>query len=711
MRFVLSLLVLSLPLALAAKRPVTLNDVLASRESAAVSPIWAPDGKSFLYEKHDSVYRFRIGSEKASLWFDKAALASSKDESPSSSPFDWQNRRVSHDDLQWSPNSKQVLVSAAGSVYLVHGNGKKERLSIQGTAENPALSPDGKLLVFRAQHNLYLFDLASKKARQLTHDGSETLRNGELDWVYPEELDLGTAVWWSPDSRQIAYLQFDIAHEFIYPQADLLKEHAIAEPERYPQAGTPNANVRLGVASAEGGPTVWMQLPVNADTLLARVAWLPDSSRVATQLMPRIQNSLDLFFSDPKTGASKPIIHEASKTWVNIADNLLFLSGKSEFFWTSERSGFRHVYRYATNGELLGQVTSGEWEVKSIAGMNQGSQTLYYTASEDSPLETHLYSVPFSGGARTRITALGFDHKIGMDPAGTYFVDEASSLSVPPETVLRDSSGKTLSTLVERNTSAEQELELSKPEIVQVTAEDGTVLYGRLLKPLAFQSGHKYPVIVRVYGGPTAQAVRNDWPGIGMDQLLAANGYVVWQLDNRGSAGRGHVFEDAVYRKLGGVEVTDQRKGVQHLVEMGIADPERIGVTGWSYGGYMTLRCLLLAGDMFKAGVAGAPVTDWRNYDTIYTERYMGLPSQNKSGYAQASNVAAAGNLQGKLLIQHNLEDDNVLFQNTMQFINALDQHGRPYLMQLYGQKTHGVTGDQRRLLYQSALDFFARNL
>ena len=706
------LLCLSCCLLRAEKRPVTVDDVVQNPPHSEIEPIWSPNGSSFAYSEGGRVHVYRIDERKDKIWFEMDKLDKAAVPPKIAAQFNWQNRRVTEHELQWFPDGKDLLTSAKGDLFVVHANGKFDQITkTEASEQDPKLSPDGKQVLYRTNGNLYLLDLKSKEQRQLTTDGTPTLLNGQLDWVYPEELDLGTASWWSPDSKQIAFLQFDVSAEFVYPQIDLVSVRAISEPERYPQAGTPNARVRLGVVSAGGGPVRWMQVGNSPDVLLARVAWLPDSSRVALETLPRVQNELSLLFCDPASGSITTVIHEKSTDFINLVDNLWFLKSRPEFLWTSERSGFRHIYRYSNKGELLGQLTSGDWEVSTVTGIYENKGKVYYTSSEASPLETQLYSVSFNGGARTCITKSGFDHSIHSNAEGSYFVDTFSSAMRPPESVLLSSSGEQVATLKSADRSMEEKVTLQPAEILQVKAPDGVTLYARLIKPVGFTAGTKYPAIVSVYGGPGVQVIRNRWTGVDLNQLFAARGYVVWQLDNRGSRGRGHAFESPIFHDLGRQEVADQRLGVQRLIETGFVDPNRIGITGWSYGGYMTIHSMLFAPDVFKVGVAGAPVTDWHNYDTIYTERYMGLPEQNAAAYDSSSNVKNAGKLAGKLLILHNMEDDNVLFQNSVQMAKALEEADRSYFMQIYPQKTHGVTGPPRKALYEAMVSYFDANL
>ncbi|HEY3939482.1 MAG TPA: DPP IV N-terminal domain-containing protein [Bryobacteraceae bacterium] len=695
------------------KKPITLDDVVAQTHARGISPIWSPDGRTFAYEEKGRVYRYDVAERKAKEWFQSSALEKLAVHPAAGNDAAWQNRRVGSESLQWFPDGKEMLAAEGGDLFIVRANGKPEQITkTEVNEEDPKLSPDGKQVLYRWKSNLYVIDLKTRQPRQLTTDGTPTLLNGQLDWVYPEELEIHTATWWSPDSKRIAYFQFDVSREFMYPQTDLLGERAASEPERYPQAGTANALVKLGVLSLEDGATHWMDLGETSNTLLARVDWLPDSSRIAVERLNRVQDQLDLLFCNPASGAVHEVLHEASKTWINMEDNLFLLKSRPEFLWTSEHdNGFRHIYRYSDKGELLSQLTSGDWEVKSITAIDEGRERVYFMSSEASPLESQLYRVGFNGGARTRLTSEAGVHTVNANDGGSEFIDRFSSANRPPETVLRNASGEQVAVLQPADTKPLEEYDLLPSEIQKITTEDGTVLYGRLIKPAAFRQGVKYPLIVAVYGGPGVQAVRDEWQGIDWNQALAHRGYVVWQMDNRGSNGRGHRFEEPIFREMGTQEVADQRLGVEHVVELGFVDPERIGITGWSYGGYMTIHSMLRAPDLFKVGVAGAPVTDWHNYDTIYTERYMDLPAHNAAHYNVSSNVQNAAKLRGRLLIVHNFEDDNVLFQNTMQMANALERANKIFFMQIYPEKTHGVTGPIRKTLLEEMTTFFDENL
>jgi dipeptidyl-peptidase-4 len=692
----------------AEKRPITVHDLVAGEGNVTVpEPIWRPDGNAFAYEENGEIWLYDIPSRHASAW-----LKLPEGRTPRS-PFQWQNRRVDKAGPQWFPDNKRLLVPAPDALEIAELGRSTPVATFQGIdADNvPALSPDGTAVLFRRGGNLYVLTLASRKIVRLTFDATSEVRNGQLDWVYPEELDLGKAFWWAPDSKRIVYMQFDVSQEFVYPHADLLVTRAIFEPQRYPQSGTPNAIVRVGVVSRDGGKTDWLSLSAKPDDLIARVLWLPGSKEVAVEKLNRVQNRLDLVIADAAGGAARVILTEHDKTWININNDLRFLTKQPAFLWSSERSGFRHLYLYSLRGKQIRQLTSGDWQVNGVSAVDEEHGFVYYTSAETSPIEDQLYRARLDGGDRQRVSASAGMHAISMEPGARYYQDAFSNLTTPPEVTLHAADGSTVATIKAADRAVLDRLNLLPVEIVKLTAGDGTLLYARLIKPANFNPTKKYPAIVFVYGGPQAQSVHNVWNGVSWEQILANKGFVIWQVDNRGSFGRGHAFESPVYHELGKIELSDQRAGVEKLLSMGYVDRDRIGIYGWSYGGYMTIYSLLHAPDLFRVGVAGAPVTDWHNYDTIYTERYMGLPSKNPEGYEKSSNVRAAANLNGKLLIVCNFEDDNVLFQNTMQMMTALHHANKEFEFMLYPQKTHGVSGDLREGMYRQMTDFFVNNL
>jgi dipeptidyl-peptidase 4 len=701
----------------AQKKPITLETVMqfdrsGARGAGSGSPVWAPDGKHFAYIRGGQVMLYDVAArhERELLLLDpleKASIAP-----PESQRFDWQNRRVSESSFQWSESGKELLLSVRGDLFLFSlDSGKWDQLTATSEPEHdPKLSPDGARVAFRRGHDLYTLDLASRQVTRLTEDGSATLLNGELDWVYPEELDLGTAYWWSPDSKHIAYLQLDVAREMVYPQVALTGLRAVLEPERYPQAGTANADVHIGVIPAGGGNTRWMELGETRGYLIARVYWAPDSSKLAIERFTRVQNQLDLMLADASSGNAKSILHESDPYWINHNDLFHFLSD-GQFIWGSERDGFQHLYLYGQDGKLRKRLTEGNWEVTKLAGVNESRQTLYFESSEGSPLERQLYSIKLSGKDRKRISQGAGTHAISMSPTTEYYLDTFSNIAEPPSRTLHTTDGAEWSVYRPADRRLTDDYEVLPTEMVAFKGSDGTLFYARMIKPAKFHAGEKYPAVVMVYGGPGAQSVRNSWSGATWDQVLAQRGFVIWQMDNRGSKGRGHAFEAPIYHRMGKVELADQLEGIHYLEGQGFVDPARIGIYGWSYGGYMTLYSLLNAPDVFRAGIAGAPVTSWRNYDTIYTERYLGLPSENAEGYRAGSAVEYAEKLKAKLLMVHNIEDDNVLFQNSMQMAEAFEKSGKLFDMVVYPQKSHGVTGELRKQLLEKTTDFFEKTL
>ena len=711
-RLVLSLCVVTLSL-FAQKKPITIDAVLqqgSAREAPKVE--WSPDGKHFAYFEGDQVRLYDVAAKSEKTLLSLGPIEKAAVPVPEAARFDWQNRRVSEDSLEWSHSGRELLLSVRGDLfYYSLDHGTWEQLTATPEAErDPKLSPDSSRVAFRRGSDLYTLDIATLQVSRLTDDGSATLLNGEVDWVYPEELDLSTAYWWSPDSTHIAYMQFDIAHEMVYPQVSLTGLRAVSEPERYPQAGTPNADVHVGVVPASGGATHWMDLGEPRGFLIARVHWTPDSTRLAIERLNRIQNHLDLLLADAGSGTSRAILSESDPYWINHNDLFRFV-GKDEFLWGSERDGFRHLYLYSLEGQQRKRLTEGDWEVTNVAGVDESHQKVYFLSTEASPLDRELYSIKLNGKDRSKISRQSGTHEISMGPTAEYYLDTFSSLTDSPRSDLYTAAGEEWAEFRAPKHTLSDEYAIQPAEGVQIKAQDGKALYGRLIKPANFRAGEKYPAVVMVYGGPGAQEVVNAWQGADWDQVLAARGFVIWHLDNRGSAGRGHAFETPLYRRFGKTELADQLEGVRYLLAQGFVDPARVGIYGWSYGGFMTLYSLFNAPDVFRAGIAGAPVTNWRNYDTIYTERYLGLPSENAEGYRASSPLDYAAKLKAKLLIAHNFEDDNVLFQNTVQITDALERAGKLFDMAVYTGKSHGVTGPVRKQMLETFTDFFEKHL
>jgi len=707
------LTLLSIPV-FAAKKPVTIDALMTAgaRRGGGEGPIvWSPNGSEFITNKAGTLVLYNVSSGKTRNVIAMSKLESAAEQTPPPAVFDWTNRRVDESDTQWFADAKHLLIGASGDLFVVDVNkGSFEQLTHTADLErDPKLSPDNQYVSFRRGSNLFTLSLASKKITQLTANGSDTLLNGQLDWVYPEELDLGTAHWWSPDSRSIAYLQFDIAHEPVFPQVFLLKQHGLLEPERYPKAGDPNAEVRLGVVPAEGGETRWMDLGEPRNNLFARVTWLPLSKELAIERLPRIQNKLGLLIANIQTCNARTVIHEEDPKWINVKDEPHFL-GDGRFVWSSERDGFRHLYLFDKDGHLEKQLTSGDWEVENWH-VDESHSRIIYTSTEASPIQRQVYAINLDGSGKQRLSREDGTHAVSIAPNAAYYMDRFSSLSAPPRSTLYNIDGTELRVYRKPDTTDSDEYDILPTEIVTVKANDGTPLYARIIKPAGFTPAKKYPAVVMVYGGPGVQSIHDAWQGLSWDQVLAHKGFVIWQLDNHGSSGRGHKFESVIYHGTGAHELQDQKTGIEYLIGKGFVDPARIGLYGWSYGGYMTTYTVTNAPGLIKAAIAGAPVTNWHNYDSIYTERYMGLPEDNPEGYRISSPQTKAGDLQSKLLIVHNIEDDNVHFANTMQMADALEKSGKQFYMLVYPQKSHGVSGPARRHLLNETTAFFEANL
>ncbi|MBI3669827.1 MAG: DPP IV N-terminal domain-containing protein [Acidobacteria bacterium] len=629
--------------------------------------------------------------------------------------------RVTPQRYFWAPGGDALLFVSSGDLYwfdLTKKTAKKLTGAAQGKTKaevtDPKISPDGRWVSFVRNYDLWVVNTATGQEKQLTQSGREELMNGQLDWVYPEELDIRTAYWWAPDSSHIAYLQMDERPVTKYPLVNLLSYTGETQMMRYPKAGDANPVVRVGVVPVTGGKTRWMDTGRETNIYIARVTWLRDGKRLAIQRMNRPQNKLELLFADVADGSTRVILSEEDKFWINLHDDLYFFADGRRFLWSSERDGFRHLYLYELSGKLLKQLTRGNWQVTGLAAVDEKRRAVYFMAAEKSPLERHLYRVSLDDGALGRVSREDGTHTVSIAPDYEHYVDTYSDAMTPPRQNLMRSDGF-LQAVISENKVAELETYGLQPvEFFTVPGADGTPLYAMMIKPPGFDASRKYPVIVHLYGGPHGQVVRNAWGSANFlwHQMMAQKGYVIFALDNRGMAARGHAFETVLYRRMGQEELADQVAGVNFLKSKPWVDGARIGIWGWSYGGYMTCIAMLNAADVFKVGFAGAPVTDWRQYDTIYTERYMGLPKENEEGYKQSSPVTHAAKLKGKLLIAFGTGDDNVHFANTVGLSEQFIKAGRYVEYQMYPGRGHGISDRPARIhLFNRVTQFFLDNL
>ncbi len=558
-----------------------------------------------------------------------------------------------------------------------------------------SLSPDGGTAVFRQDHDLYALDTATGARTRLTGDGSAVVLNGELDWVYQEEIygrGNWRAYWWSPDGAQIAFLQLDTTEVPVYPLVDELPRRPTVHELRYPKAGDPNARVRLGVVAVYGGPVVWADLGAydGRDILIVNVAWSPDG-RVVFQVQDREQRWLELNTADPATGAVARLLREETPAWTTVYGPPRWLADGS-FLWRAAPDGWPHLYRHAADGRRIARLTSGAWEVRELHVVDEAGGWVYVTGTADSPVEEHVYRVPLAGGAPERLTAPGYYHEASFSAEGAYFFDRYSNLTTPPRLDLRAADGALVRALSAAPTDPLADVAHRTPQLVRVPTPRGYALNATLLLPPRVPPGKRCPVVVLVYGGPHMPSVSNRWEGHGylFKQLLAAQGWIVWEVDPYSAGGEGEVSAWACYKQLGVTETADLEDSLRWLAGHAPADLERVAILGHSYGGYLTAYALTHS-RMFKVGLAAAALTDWRNYDTVYAERYLQTPEHNPEGYNVSSVVEAAGDLHGRLLLVHGTEDDNVHFQNLEQLVRALQRAGKVFDLMVYPANDHGL--------------------
>ncbi|MGC9394432.1 MAG: S9 family peptidase [Anaerolineae bacterium] len=624
----------------------------------------------------------------------------------------------------------RVLVPLKGGIYVQDDDGADDAADSAGEAPlhclvsadgapalDPQFSPDGNAIAYVKDAELYVVSVEGGDPVQVTEGARGTGRtHGLAEYIAQEEMGRSHGFWWSPDSRSLAFTEVDETHIPIYRivhQGQERTGEGAQEDHRYPFAGQANAKVRLGVVPVSGGAPVWMDLGSDDDIYLARVQWQPDG-RLIAQIENREQTELRLLRFDPQTGTGQTLLTETSDVWINLHD--LFRSLEDgRFVWASERTGFRHLYLYAEDGKLIRQLTDGAWMVDTLAGIDEKRGCIYFTATLAHPTEQHLYVVPLEGGAPRRLSREPGMHAVTLDHARRRFIDVHSAPETPPTVTLRSlEDGALLRTIYDTPDPRVAALDLPAPQIVAFQNCNGDTLYGALYFPPAEYGPGPYPVIVSVYGGPHAQRVTRNW-AVTADmraQYLSSLGFLVFKVDNRGSARRGLAFEGALKHNMGDLEVQDQVDGVKWLVGHGLADPARVGIYGWSYGGYMAAMALARAPETFKVAVAGAPVSHWDGYDTHYTERYMGTPQSNPEGYATGSVMAHVDKMQGKLLLVHGLIDENVHFRHTARLINALIRARKPYELLLFPDERHVPRSLADRVYMEERVrDFFLENL
>ncbi len=721
------------------KKPLTIEAIFAEggitgREPETIR--WSPDGTKFSFIQRDD------SGEHGELWYvdaasgEKKVLVSEVKLAGLAPPVEKIKNEREKERLtryhvaayEWSPDSKHLLFDSQGQLWLysLESGTAVQSTSAPDPSSDPKFSPDGNRLAYLRKHNLYVRPANGGSEKQLTKDNDENLLNGEVDWVYAEELEVRSNYFWSPDGREIAFLQMNEARVPVYPIEDWLSPRSTVDMEKYPNPGDPNPAVRLGVISSSGGRPKWVSLTADQDVYIPRFGWVRDGLLWAEELN-RAQNSLDLYFVDARSGRSRKVLTETdSDGWMWINDDLKVLKSGDRFTWSSWRDGTTQLYLYsfdkanplATDAKLERQLTKGDFEVlgnsrplSGIEGVDESAGVIYFTCDKDDPRQRQLYSVKLDGSGLQRVSQEDGTHESTFADDGKHYVDEFSAIMTPPRMSICTIGGSCKNVWDARSVD---DFDIIAPKFLDFKAEDGTRLYGELLMPPEGTDIGKTPLIVYIYGGPAAQTVRNEWPARDLfHQILVHQGFAVFTVDNRGTPGRDRKFQTAVRHQYGVIELKDQLTALDQLfAQYPQLDRARVAIWGWSNGGSMTLYAMTHSA-LFKAGVSVAPVTDWYDYDSIYTERNNGLPNDKSStSYGDMDLPKAASKLHGSLLLVHGTSDDNVHFQNSVQMVEALIQAGKQFRFMVYPGKTHGVAGPvDRTHLFHMIEDHFESEL
>ena len=712
--------------------PLSIERLYASPALAGTSPRGlklSPDGKrvTYLAGRKDDQYFYDLwqmdvtsGKQSILLDADKLTIGELSDEEKARR----ERQRIYGQGIMeyfWSDDSQAILIPASGVLYYFSVDDAEVNLlpTGEGFVTDARLSPKGNYVSFVRDQNLFVLELKTSKLTAMTTDGGGAIKNAMAEFVAQEEMDRMTGYWWSPDESAIAYTRIDESGVELVTRNEIYADGIKLTEQRYPYAGKNNVTIKLAVVTLADQKKSWVDLGTEQDIYLPRVNWLPGSKRLSYQWQSRDQQTLDLrVVSLAQIDKSRVLVEERSDAWVNLNNDLHFLKQQESFIWASERDGFNHLYLIGLDGKVKKQLTSGDWTVDEVELVDEKTGWIYFTGRKTLVTEKHLYRVPLNGGEVENISQRSGMHSPVFAENEAVYLDYFSSLSQPPQISLHGDKGQQLAWVEENKVNKSHPLYpffglWQLPEFGQVKAEDGQALQYRLFKPTNFSTDKQYPVVVRVYGGPHAQLVVNSWSEHDyFTQYLLQQGYIVFQLDNRGSAHRGTQFEHVIYQHLGEAEVNDQKAGVDYLRTLPFVDRDNIALYGHSYGGYMALMGLFKAPDYFKAAISGAPVTDWALYDTHYTERYLGHPQENAEGYEASSVLPYVKGYQSGLLMYHGMADDNVLFENSTKVYKALQDEGKLFQMIDYPGSKHSMRGEKVRThLYRSLADFLEREL
>ena len=632
------------------------------------------------------------------------------------------------DSYSFSEDEKQILIanntqpifrhSFTADYFLYNITSKQLVKLFDFPVQEPTLSPDGKKIAYAKDNNLFVYDIASKTTTSITTDGKKnSIINGITDWVYEEEFAFVKAFDWSADSKKIAFIRFDESEVPEFSMSIFQKElYPKVETFKYPKAGEKNAVVSLHIYDVASQAKKDVNLGNYSDFYIARMQWTNDANVLSAQVLNRHQDNLDLLFIDGTTAAAKVVLNEKDKAYIDVTDNLTFLKDNS-FIWTSEKDGFNHIYLYDKTGKLINQVTKGNWEVTNYYGFDEKTKTIFYQSVENGSINRDVYAIKIDGKSKVRLSSKTGTNNATFSPNFQFFINAYSSATVAPTHTLNNSKTGALVKTIISNEAVEQKLakyDVAPKEFFVLTTEKGHQLNAWMIKPKNFDPNKKYPVFMYQYSGPGSQQVNNDWNSADdyWFMMLAQQGYIVACVDGRGTGFKGAAFKKCTQKELGKYEVEDQIDAAKVIGKYNYVDASRIGIFGWSYGGFMSSNCLFQGADVFKMAIAVAPVTSWRYYDSIYTERYMQTPQENASGYDNNSPINHVSKLKGNFLLVHGTADDNVHVQNTMKMVEALVQANKQFDWAIYPDKNHGIYGGKTRLqLYTKMTNFIKEKL
>ena len=683
---------------------------------------WSKDGKSYTTLTNQEIRRYSFQNDLYDIVISSSELSQNRKDSLFINGYFFSKNE---EKILLKTNSESIWRRSERSHYFVYDIKARTLHPVVSTDYKDikiyyaSFAPDDSKVAFVRENNLYYYDLNTKKEIQITTDGKHNhIINGISDWVYEEEFGFSKAFFWSPDGSKIAFYRFDESDvkEFTmtlwgegkYPSYSTFK---------YPKVGEKNALVQIGVYDLKDQSIVWIPLSQGQDTYIPRIKWTRSSNILSITQMNRFQNKLNLLFANTTTGELTPVfVEEQPNGWIDVNDHLYFLKDGSSFLYTTEESGYNHIYLYSTQGRLIRQVTRGNWEVTAFYGYDEVSNQIFFQSSEESPLERHIYSISLDGSKKKKLSSKRGWYSANMSPNKRFYVSTYSSKDTPPVYTLCNNRGQTLRLIEDNNKLIEtlSRYPIGKKEFYVIPTEKET-LNSYILYPYDFNPEKKYPVLMYVYGGPGSQTVKNEYEGGSRamwHHYLTTLGYLVVSVDNSGTGGRGSAFKQQVYLKLGQHEVSDQIEAAQFLSTLPYVDSERIGIWGWSYGGYMSTLCLAQGSEIFKSAIAVAPVTLWHLYDTIYTERFMHTPRENKENYVLGSPIFHAQKIKGNYLLIHGSADDNVHLQNSMYLASQLINFGITFDFFVYPDSNHGIYyQNARRHLYKKMTNFITEKL